>query len=185
MSDCLRTACPSSPGWRLQEDSSVLIPFFVPPGTPAHVAMRCQGRLSNLRDELLCHHNPSGGAWVLGAGGDVFSSPGRSCWWGVVGGCSAPSSPPVRDLSKAWSAARFLKCSLATKKDSELLFSSVLPARSSSVLFSFYLHTLFADLLILLGEKSLHSSPWQNGACFLFVKALLVQLGMLARMYGL
>ncbi|XP_035751854.1 RNA exonuclease 1 homolog isoform X6 [Egretta garzetta] len=77
MSDCLRTACPSSPGWRLQEDSSVLIPFFVPPGTPAHVAMRCQGRLSNLRDELLCHHNPSGGAWVLGAGGDVFSSPER------------------------------------------------------------------------------------------------------------
>lgn len=46
MSDCLRSACLSSPGWRLQKGSSVLIPFFVPPGTTAHVAMRCQGSLS-------------------------------------------------------------------------------------------------------------------------------------------
>jgi len=103
----------------------------------------------------LCCPNPSGGAWGVGAGGDAHSGPalrGRSCRWAVREGLRSAGAPPGTGVRRgalpgssheAWLQKKIVSCC------SPLFLQQLW----------LYLHTLFADLLNLGGEKSLYSSP--------------------------
>lgn len=71
--------------------------------------------------------------------------------------CDEPAPLPVGDLSRHGVLPGFSNEEMFFCLQKKMLSYCSLPFLQQ--LLSFYLHTLFTDLLILFGEKSIHSSP--------------------------